>query len=251
MKKIDFHDISNALGSPRAFSIYAVIGVAATAVLSMIAEKKYLETEVPEDTPVKERLVTAAKIFAPPFVSACVTTFCISKSLELSATSFNQLALENDILHGRVKKYGEALGVAALAGRKKEPEIRFSPEDIPESEDEPIWFCDMETGTLFQSTKFDILTAIYKMNRNFQLRGSTCINEWCYFNGIDEVPDGDYRGWTSEYFWEAGLTPWIDFEFVRDKDDILRPSEPVYKIFFTWDPITAPFEEGELWWGVK
>ena len=90
-----------------------------------------------------------------------------------------------------------------------------------------LWF-DEWSGRSFERDVEDVVTAEYKLNKTFILKGHATLNEFYEFLGLPPVHDGDALGWGEyqEPFWGY---KWVDFMHVpkRDsKDDYMELSFP-------------------------
>ena len=98
----------------------------------------------------------------------------------------------------------------------------------------------------FESTRADIMEALYCANRYFQGRGLLTFNELLDFFGQDSVEEGDDRGWES-YIGETiyGYT-WIDFGLMQCEDDpsVTDIFFAVYPHFFSEEECEAEIEDG-------
>lgn len=108
---------------------------------------------------------------------------------------------------------------------------KFPDEKIQENK---VLFYDQLSQRYFQSTMLEVVSAVYHYNRNFQLRGEACVNEFYDFLGIDRLKWGDTLGFNANQMLEDGLTPWIDIITQRA---VNCDGTEYYIISFEWDPI--------------
>lgn len=265
MKKIKFDtkkvhkliDISKKLTTPTAYSAYASVGVIVTTVLAIVCTKKQCAFEeearehMQECTTTEEKkdflkdyIKNTAQNYSPVIFSAAATIHSISKCN-------NKWKLYNNVINAAFMQSRDKMAryrtlassavaaevVKGLDGKKSEPGLEwFCLKDIP--------LCYYQEGNgydghdiYFQSTKADVIEAEYNLNRNFQLRSSASLREFCSFLGIvDQFPEelGDTCGWDSALMWDWGLVPWIDFEHWNTTDP--ETGEVINVIGFTWEP---------------
>lgn len=287
LPKIDlskFNDISKKLSSPTAYSTYAVIGVVATTVLAIVVTRKdcknkfekksqvnIFEKESEEITrdDVIDETKELIKTYAPVFISAAATIFCIKKS-DQKWMAYNNLINSSYIAaRDKMARYralaAPAVGAEVIKGLNGQ-----------RSDEGVEWFCIEDpqwkpavTSTdklneylkngfpehnphyiYFQSTKADVIEAEYHLNRNFALRGSASVRELFAFLGIlDRFPDEyeDKLGWDVQIMMEDWcIEPWIDFEHAHTVDP--DTGEAINMIYYTWEPGFTPDCE-QLAWG--
>lgn len=97
----------------------------------------------------------------------------------------------------------------------------------------------------FESTRADVIEAIYETNRYFHERGIVTFNDFLHYLGQPPVEEGDERGWEC-YVGEAvyGYT-WIDFGLKECPEEfwVTEIYMPVYPHFFDQDDAEAEIEE--------
>lgn len=155
--KTSFKIVAGKLTSPTAFSIYGVIGVAATGVLTFLSTKKWVNwredyrndckkatilnespyyEKTPEEKledykqalkkrPLKEKLNEAAGtalIFAPPVLSAVGTSYSIMHGNRKAMAAVGDLISANNFLSRKVSN-GAALAAGAIAGKANQNEL--------------------------------------------------------------------------------------------------------------------------------
>lgn len=98
----------------------------------------------------------------------------------------------------------------------------------------------------FESTRVDVIEAIYEANRYFHGRGILTFNEFLHMLGQPPVEEGDDRGWEC-YIGEAtyGYT-WIDFGMKDCPDEpwVTEIYMACYPHFFDEDECDHEIEEG-------
>lgn len=242
--KLQLSDIPAIVSSPKAFSVYACIGVVATMILTAIATKRYCEQEAeksPEEKneeTVLDKAANVVKTYIVPTVSALATVGCINKCnigwQEYNGVINDALVQSQNIAAIYRSQAPGIVAATAISGLKKR--------SLDEGKE---WFCIKDLppygDICFQSTPFDVLNAAYNFNRNFALRGTASVRELCAFYGkealsqIDEKDKkGDEYGWLDEDFFETGLSPWIDIVYQRKIDP--NTGEPITFITFNDGP---------------
>lgn len=102
----------------------------------------------------------------------------------------------------------------------------------------------------FQSTRADVIEALYETNRYFQGRGLITFNEFLAYLGQNSVEGGDDRGWEAHVGEAVYGYIWIDFGLKQDEDDpwITDIYFAVYPHLFDEDEAYAEVEEGCQKW---
>lgn len=235
------NDILEKVTSPKAYALYAGVGVIVTTVLTVIATRKECKREAeksPEEkidkTDPKE-IVEVGKTYAPVVISAAATLFFIAKSNNEwqaynSIINSALISSEDKMTRYRSQVPGVVAGslVSGLKGRK--------------ADEGKQWYCIKDLNPYgdiyFQATEADIYYAELHFNRNFKLRGSASVREFAAFLSDEALrqidKNGDYYGWEEEYFYESGLEPWIDFEHWHTQDP--ETGETINMISFSWPP---------------
>lgn len=234
-------DIWEKITSPKAYATYAGVGVIVTTVLAVIATRKECKREAeksPEEkidiTDPKE-IIEIGKTYIPVIASAAATLFCIHKSntgWEVYNGIINSalISAQDKMTRYRSQVPGVVAGslVSGLKGRK--------------AEEDKQWYCLKDLNPYgdiyFQATEADIYYAEYHLARNFALRGSASVREFAAFLSDEALrqidKNGDYYGWSNEYFYESGMEAWIDFEHWHTEDP--ETGETINMIGFTWPP---------------
>ena len=73
-------------------------------------------------------------------------------------------------------------------------------------------FYDFYSGRYFESTKEDVLWAVYETNRAMVVNGAVGLNEFYNFLGLEERAEYDLIGWSWGQIEEAYWHPWIEFD---------------------------------------
>lgn len=249
-RKTKLNDILQKATTPRAYSTYACVGVIATAVVAAICMHKYekdkaervevLDADLSR-ADVIEEVKRTATTFVPVVAVAVGTMLCIKKADRKWMALNGMISTTCTLVTDRLNRYRSAMpGLAAaevLHGFAKKP-----------PDDEKQWFCirGMTPGDeliYFQSTPEEVITAEYKLNRNFQIRGSASVREFFAFLGIQgeimEKDEGDLYGWDIQTMFEdMGLeAAWIDFDERTYTDS--NSGQQVTEISYLWDPVAS------------
>lgn len=99
---------------------------------------------------------------------------------------------------------------------------------------------------MFESTRTDVVEAIYELNRTFSLRGVVSFNDFLKYLDVEPVEEGDARGW-EQYIGESiyGYT-WIDIGLKDSEDEpwVTELFMPVYPHFFDEESCEYEINEG-------
>jgi len=98
---------------------------------------------------------------------------------------------------------------------------------------------------LFESTRADVMTAIYELNRLFHERGSATFNKFLEYLGQDPIDEGWERGW-EQYIGETTYGySWIDIALKQCEDEpwITEIFMVVYPHFLEEDYVDEEIEE--------
>lgn len=95
---------------------------------------------------------------------------------------------------------------------------------------EKVTFYDPISDRVFERCWYEFKDAMYKFNRNFQLRGYAYLNELYSFLDLDMCDEGDIYGFYHDWFWENGICPWIDYGITTQetKDGVIN------NLYFVW-----------------
>lgn len=226
MNKLAFKVKQN---SPTILTCIASVGVIAVAVLSAKAAPKAVKIVEEEKqkrgiecSSTKESIAYNIKFgwkpYIPVVVTAASTIVCIFSANSLSkkqqaALTSAYMMLESSYKEYRNKVkdiYGEEADKEIINAIVKEKLVDTKWNSFNEN-DEKLLFFEPHHDSFFELTLADVQNAFYCVNRNFQLRGFSTLNELYEFLGIEEIPSGDYIGWSCDAYIEDGLAPWIDF----------------------------------------
>lgn len=242
---ISISNITDALASPKAFSIYAIGGVILTSALSIIATKKVLKLK--EESP-KEKVKKTIKLYLPVAISCGLTIASIIEAEKINAETIveleNVLNTKNDIL----EHYRDiALGTAAMS-LPTQNDIRPIENEYDEEGDPYVWFyirgMNDKADRFFKSTKPKVIYGIMAARDDFMSFGGLNLNALYAYLGVDQLPDYDIYGWTYDCFLNShgyGDLP-LDFNLVKKESEkvgeyyeITFPFEPTYDETFELD----------------
>lgn len=104
--------------------------------------------------------------------------------------------------------------------------------DKPHPGDDEVLFYDDVFNMEFRSSIACVRTAMYLLNRNFNMRQEVSLEEFYEFLGVPNIPDEFASlGWGDD-FREGGIT-WIDFSITRSD---LEDGEPYYILSYLYAP---------------
>lgn len=230
--------------APLIFSCISIVGIFGTAVLSvragMEAEKILSEMEE-RPTNVKPWIEATWKCYIWTVMAVLGTSAAVIASHRLSSKQIAALssvaAAGATTFNEYRNKVREAIGDKAERDLYEEVRAKsdlqmypVTPSNNTETND---LFWDAYSERYFRSNHEIVQQAIYNLNRGFQLKGTMCVNDWYSFVGLDGVDEGDEIIWDSDYYWENGLTPWIDVYFQTDSTE---DGEICHRIFFEFEP---------------
>ena len=234
------------ISSPTILSLVGAGGVIATSIIAVKATPKalriledqhyhhYYNSEEPNNVSKMDIIKMTWKCYIPTAIVGTSTIACILGANVLNKKNQASLVSLYSMVDQSYKRYKLAAG--EVFGEDADKKIKaqvakdtyvscdgnkvYSPD---QDGSEKVLFYDYFSGRYFTSTIAAVINAQYHMNRNFILRGESCINEFYNFLGIDPIEGGDDIGWADEYA-EAGFA-WIDFEISKiTMDDILSTS---------------------------
>jgi hypothetical protein len=257
------HKVGTGLkrSSPTILTSIGAAGVVATSIFAVKAtppaldalEKEYYrrweknaETDirnVPEPLTPFETFKVAWRFYVPTVAIGSATIACIFGANVLNKKQQASIASVYAMLDQSYKQYrnaaNEYYGPDADANIKAQMAkstyvshdgYRVYNPDLDEAS-ENVFFYDLYSERFFEAKMAAVINAIYHLNRNWQLKGESTVNEFYKFLGIDEIPGGDEIGWADE-FAEQGFM-WIDFNI--DKTEIDETME-----CFVISPVIEP-----------
>ena len=243
-EKIDY--IFKMAQSPKAYVWYSCIGLATTVTLAIVETRELCKKEAaktPEEKNQQTKLNRAIEVatsYPLTGVSFAITVNCIGGIDKSWKKIANECSNNMIFWHNRAVSYRTAApGLVAaelVHGFSKKP-----PDEGLE------WFClkDMAPygDIYFQSTKLDVLGAEYKLNKMFADKGTASVRDFANLLGIgDRIDDdSDCYGWNSEYYYEWGDFPWIEF----GHNNIIDPETgiTINELHPIWGPLV---EDAEL-----
>lgn len=220
-------------------TVIGAIGVVATTVMAVKATPKVTKLleeasdEKQDELTKLEVIRLAGPAYIPSILVGASTIACIfganalNKRQQASLTSACVLA-GNTYKEYRQKvkeMFGEETDVqirdAILKDKRDEDIVAYTPGlGTLDTSGEKQLFYDEFGKRYFEATMNEVINAEYHLNRNFALRGSSNVNEFYEFLGLDKTDFGDVLGWSACEFMEGGLMPWLDFDhrIVRIED---------------------------------
>ena len=217
---------------PTILTIVGVIGVAATAVLSINATtkaselKQEMEEKAERELTRFETAITVLPAYIPAIVSGVATMSCIIGANILNkqqqASLASAYALASNILRQYKSKVIEMCGeethnkiMESITIEKSEDKYLYAPTmvggmslDIDEHDsDDTRLFYDVFSQRYFESTLCRVIQAEYYLNRDYMLRGYASLNDFYNFLGIEPTNYGKIVG-SSNYNSDAY---WLDF----------------------------------------
>lgn len=207
-------------------TVLACAGVVSTAVLAVKATPKamLLLEEKPEDIGMVEKAITVAPAYVPVMISGVATIGCILGIGVLSRRQQAALVSAYAMVSSNYKRYQNKL--KELYGEEAHQNVidaivktdvsddhfvysrgLIGNESLDGFIDEKHLFYDEFSNRYFESTMSKVLQAEYHFNRNYVLRGGSCVNEFYEFLGIDPIDGGDELGWS---YCELEIA-WLDF----------------------------------------
>lgn len=209
--------------SPTILSVMAAVGVVGTVVMAVretpkaqqLLEKAKKEKE--EELTVFEKVVSGGPVYIPAILMGAGTIMCIFGANSLNKKNQASLVSAYTILNRSYKDFKTKVDDLYGGEASKNVEAEIVKDDLKDKdinvEDDKILCYEFISEKYFTSTRLEIASAMYHINRNFQLRGYTDMNEVHEFLDIGDIDHifGCQLGWSVDSFNEQGLTPWIDY----------------------------------------
>lgn len=247
--------------APTILTCLSVVGVVATAVLSVKASSK-AQRLIKEATDEKGEALSKSEItllivpsYIPPVITGISTIACIlganvlNKNQQASLTS--AYALLNDSYkryRNKVKEiYGNDADVEIRAAIARDiysaepPELHAygfgclnGLEEVVDNQGDIVLFYEEYSHQYFESTVMAVQAAEYRLNRNFSLRGCADLNEFYEFLGLPSEWYGSTVGWSMSYGYS-----WVDFNHQKV---VLDDGLECYILAYEFSP-EADFED--------
>lgn len=236
-------------------SVASSVGVISTAYLASKATLKSKETLV-SDKPVEEKIKAVWKNYIPTAFSGGVTIACICYSNLSNYRAVNALLGNYILLNQKYKEFKNQ--TLETVGEEQYNEIENNimlshcePPIISASticggdskewnalpSDQQVLFYDEWSQRTFVSTKANVLSAEYHLNRNHVIGGMyTPLSMWYDFLGI--VINNADAG--KLYWYICDSYSWIDFTHRAEKT---KNGETIYKIGMPFDPMPEEYWE--------
>lgn len=217
--------------SPTILTCIGTIGVVATAVMAVKATPKALdiledakEAKGDELTPI-EIVKEVGPVYIPSITMGLATISCIIGANVVNqrrqASLVSACCLTNNAFHEYRDKlreiYGEEADITikdSIAKDKRKDGIAgYAPGlNSAVQTGEKLLFYESYRGTYFEASMDEVRNAEYHLNRNFALRGYTCLNEFYEFLGLEPTDFGDSLGWNLYGMASECDCFWIDFD---------------------------------------
>ena len=244
---------------PTILFVTGCVGTVASVIFSahdtLKAEQIIVSYEVPDEDisetketlyKVKAHVQAKWKCYIPTAISLSATLACLIASNRLTAkqmaalgtavagagslvTKYRQAILDRtdpDILHEIDREVAEATMKDAKPPVVTTPGL-LSCEEMDLSEDGEYLFFDPFTRVKFVSTKFNVMSAKYFLNRNFAIGGNVSLELFYTFLGVELPEEYRYCQWDVEEICDMGYY-WIDIDVVRSSG----PDPETGKIYY-------------------
>lgn len=235
MRQIGKHLKNNA---PTLLSYLGVAGVIGTSLLAVSATPKAIDVlelakeEKGEELTKLETAITIAPVYTPTFLMGLSTITCVlganalNKKRQVALTSAYSLINSSyrEYKNKLIELYGkdthrniiDSIAVEKAKDVNIEAETLCTICELPLEEEmgRTVLFYDVYSRRYFESTIERVITAEYHLNRNYVLRGVSCLNELYEFLGLELTDYGSKVGWSID----DGVC-WIDFDHHRVRMD--------------------------------
>jgi hypothetical protein len=195
------------------------IGVIVTTVMAVKATPKalrYLEAakeEKGEELTKAEVVKAAGPVYIPTALVGLGTLTCIFGANTLNKRQQASLVSAYALLDSSYKEYkNKAIELYGTEGDQKirEEVAKDNYEDQKPADDKELFY-DEFSGRYFESDKYTVQHAEYRLNQELHSRGWVTINEFYEWLGMESIDGGDELGWSEggnyEHYWQS----WIDF----------------------------------------
>lgn len=224
--------------APTILTCAGAVGVVTTAVLTAKATPKaqqlLLEAtkEKGENLTKSESVIAAAPAYIPAVISGAATIACIFGANILNKQSQAALISAYALLDNSYKEYKQKL--IELHGEEIDAEIKHALaqgkyEDLEFIDDQRRLFFDWHSLRYFESTLEDVHRAECRFNRNYNLDGYACLNDFYDALGLPRTEDGYELGW-SVFSEDPIQIPFIhDIKVMEDGTEVTiisLPAEP-------------------------
>ena len=221
-------------------------GVVATAVMTAKATPKAImlidvkQHKKEEPLTRLEKACAAAPAYIPPVIVGVSTVACIFGANALNkrqqAALMSAYALLSSSYSEYRNKVNDIYGVDADDTVKTAiAEEKYKSSEFKPSKENTLVFYEEYYGDFFEASESDVYYALYHFNRNFQLRGYATVAELHEFLEIQVKESDKAIGWSLDGFYDSGLVPWVDFDFIKKT---LDDGMVYYVICPQWDAST-------------
>lgn len=207
------------------------VGVIATSIMAVKATPKAMKLvekakeEKGEELTKVEVIKAAGVVYIPTIITGVSTLACIFGANTLNKKQQAALMSAYALLDNSYKDYRnklkelygeeahEAIVDAIAAEKAKDVGVRGSymcgecDQLLDDVTSEPVLFYEEYSNRYFEATIEQVLNAEYHLNRNYILRGYSCLNELYEFLGLETTDYGSMLGWTPTDEGEY----WIEF----------------------------------------
>lgn len=215
-----------------------VIGTAIASALGTIKVRRRIDEEC-EDLTTEQIVFISIPYYIPTAAIATGTIICIFGANTLNKNQQASLISAYQLLQSSYKEYRDkALEVFGEDGNRliEEAIMREHSKDAPQTADDELLFYDLYGRRYFNARMEDVKDAEYKLNRNYQIRSYSSLNEFFALLGLDLIPIGEEIGWDMDSMMAFYGACWIDIEHERvTTDDGLE----CYVLRYIQEPLTC------------
>lgn len=190
--------------APTILTIFGSLGVIGTSFLVAKETPKAVKIISQQNDKTQEnKLHTAlkiAKVYSPAIISGMSTICCICSANILNKRKQVSLASAYTLLSNAYAEYQEE--IKSLLGTKMDSDVKkqivkghIRRKKEPNDSDLQIFY-DEFSGTEFESTLENVISAQHELNARLQKFGSVSINEYYELLGVQELECGDILGWS-------------------------------------------------------
>lgn len=232
--------------SASVFSFLAIAGLVTTTILAIKdtpKAMKILESDDFKYGSISDKAKMVTKNYIPSIISGAATIFCITSANSIHCKNETALISTVATYTGLLERYKNGVKNTFTHDERDALDTNIaenvydSNSSIPKkhNKNEQLFY-ESYSQRFFWSTPNDVITAMYKFNRNFLLAyGKRSISEFYDFLGLDEEENFNYEviGYNAYNMEVAGLRPWIDWVLKKRE---LKDGTQYTSITFTWEP---------------
>lgn len=213
--------------SPALLTGIAVVGLVYSVVSAVKATPKALDL-IQDEERAKERpltvvetIKTAGPVYIPTIAAVTATIICMSGVNVLNRRHQAMLTSGYAVVTHNFQEYRNK--VVELLGEEVDEDIANAVMERNgqyhayhlDTPDKKVRFYEPYSKTYITRYEREIMDAEYHLNRNYVLRGYTCLNEFLDFLDIPNTDLGEKLGWTTA--WGDGYF-WVDFSHILKRD---------------------------------